>query len=83
MKKKDKIYINKKKISSIGLRLKKGYTYHGVSLNVNMNLAPFLDINPCGYEGLKMAQLKEYLPKLSQSEVEKEVLEQFKLFLGN
>ena len=77
------VYINKKKISSIGLRLKKGYTYHGVSLNVNMNLAPFLDINPCGYEGLKMAQLKEYLPKLSQSEVEKEVLEQFKLFLGN
>lgn len=48
-----------------------------------MNLAPFLDIDPCGYTGLKMAQLKEYLPKLSQSEVEKEVLEQFKLFLGH
>ena len=77
------VYIDKRKIASIGLRLKKGYTYHGVSLNVNMNLVPFLDIDPCGYEGLKMAQLKEYLPKLSQSAVEKEVLEQFKLFLGN
>ena len=74
------IYVNEKKIASIGLRLKKGYTYHGLSLNVNMNLDPFLDIDPCGYKGLKMSQLEDYLPKISQSEVEKEVLEQFKFF---
>jgi len=74
------IYVDEKKIASIGLRLKKGYTYHGLSLNVNMNLDPFLDIDPCGYKGLKMSQLEDYLPKISQSEVEKEVLEQFKFF---
>ena len=74
--------MDEKKIASIGLRLKKGFTYHGLSLNVNMNLDPFLDIDPCGYKGLKMSQLEDYLPKISQSEVEKEVLEQFKFFLG-
>jgi lipoyl(octanoyl) transferase len=74
------IYVDEKKIASIGLRLKKGYTYHGLSLNVNMNLDPFLDIDPCGYKGLKMSQLEDYLPKISQSEVEKEVLEHFKFF---
>ena len=74
------IYVDEKKIASIGLRLKKGYTYHGLSLNVNMNLDPFLDIDPCGYKGLKMSQLEDYLPKISQSEVEKEVLEYFKFF---
>ena len=74
------IYVDEKKIASIGLRLKKGFTYHGLSLNVNMNLDPFLDIDPCGYKGLKMSQLEDYLPKVSQSEVEKEVLEQFKFF---
>ena len=74
------IYVDEKKIASIGLRLKKGFTYHGLSLNVNMNLDPFLDIDPCGYKGLKMSQLEDYLPKISQSEVEKEVLEQFKFF---
>ena len=74
------IYIDEKKIASIGLRLKKGYTYHGLSLNVNMNLDPFLDIDPCGYKGLKMSQLNDYLPKIRQNEVEKEVLEQFKFF---
>ena len=77
------IYVDEKKIASIGLRLKKGYTYHGLSLNVNMNLDPFLDIDPCGYKGLKMSQLEDYLPKISQSEVEKEVLEHFKFFLGH
>ena len=74
------IYVDEKKIASIGLRLKKGFTYHGLSLNVNMNLDPFLDIDPCGYKGLKMSQLEDYLPKISQREVEKEVLDHFKFF---
>ena len=43
-----------------------------------MNLKPFLDIDPCGYEDLKMAQLNEYLPEIDQREIVKEVLEQFK-----
>lgn len=77
------VYVNDKKIASIGLRLKKGFTYHGVSLNVDMNLKPFLDIDPCGYKGLKMAQLKDYLSDVKNKNVENDVLEQFKIFLGH
>ena len=77
------VYVNDKKIASIGLRLKKGFTYHGVSLNVDMNLKPFLDIDPCGYKGLKMAQLKDYLSDIKNKNVENDVLEQFKIFLGH
>lgn len=53
------VYVNKKKIASIGLRIKKDYTYHGLSFNINMNLKPFLEINPCGFNDLKMAQLAD------------------------
>jgi len=48
---------NDAKIASLGLRIKKGRSYHGVSLNIDMDLAPFLRINPCGYEGLAVTQL--------------------------
>ncbi len=50
-----------KKIASLGLRIRNGRTYHGLSLNVDMDLSPFDCINPCGYQGLKMTQLKELL----------------------
>ncbi len=54
------VYINNEKIASVGLRVKNGRTYHGISFNVDMDLKPFLYINPCGYSGLKMTQLKEH-----------------------
>lgn len=54
------VYINQAKICSIGLRIRKGCSYHGLALNVNMNLSPFSAINPCGYAGLKMTQLKDF-----------------------
>lgn len=47
------------KIASLGLRVRKGFSYHGLSLNVNLDLAPFLQINPCGYQGLKMTSLQQ------------------------
>ncbi|MGQ0443138.1 MAG: lipoyl(octanoyl) transferase LipB [Methylophilaceae bacterium] len=50
------VYVNTKKIASIGLRLKKNVCYHGLSLNVNMDLSPFKAIDPCGYVGLEMTQ---------------------------
>ena len=53
------VYINQKKIASLGLRVKKGYTYHGLSLNVRMDLTPFSYINPCGYKDLKVTQLSD------------------------
>ncbi|MDP2869584.1 lipoyl(octanoyl) transferase LipB [Methyloversatilis sp.] len=47
------------KIAALGLRVKHGHTYHGVSLNVDMDLSPFAAINPCGYSGLRVTQTRE------------------------
>lgn len=56
------VYVDSKKIASLGLRVRNGRTYHGVALNVAMDLTPFSYINPCGYEGLQMTQLCELSP---------------------
>ena len=48
-----------RKIGSVGLRVSRGCSYHGISLNVNMNLEPFTRINPCGYAGLRMTQIRD------------------------
>jgi lipoyl(octanoyl) transferase len=50
------VYVDGKKIASLGLRVRKGCSFHGLALNVNMDLSPFLRINPCGYQGLEMVQ---------------------------
>lgn len=50
------VYIDGKKIAALGLRVSKGRTTHGLSLNVNMDLTPFTYINPCGYKGLEVTQ---------------------------
>lgn len=52
------VYVDGKKICSIGLRLRKGGSYHGIALNVDMDLTPFSYINPCGYAGMQMTQIK-------------------------
>lgn len=56
------VYVDESKICSLGLRVKKGRTFHGLALNVDMDLSPFSRINPCGYEGLAMTQLKNLIP---------------------
>lgn len=53
------IYVNEKKICSLGLRIKRGCSFHGLALNVSMDMQPFERINPCGYQGLKMTQIAE------------------------
>lgn len=53
------VYIQGRKIGSVGLRIKKGCSYHGLSLNNNMDLTPFSYINPCGYQGLQVTQLAD------------------------
>jgi lipoyl(octanoyl) transferase len=65
------VYVNEKKIASIGLRISKGKTYHGISINVDMDLAPFRYINPCGYEGLKVTQIKDLNNKANIKDVER------------
>jgi lipoyl(octanoyl) transferase len=54
------VYVENKKIGSIGLRIKKNGCYHGLSFNNNMDLTPFQFINPCGYAGLQMTQLRDF-----------------------
>ncbi len=50
------VYVDNKKVASLGLRVRKGCSFHGLALNVNMDLSPFNLINPCGYAGLEMVQ---------------------------
>jgi lipoyl(octanoyl) transferase len=53
------VYVDHKKICSIGLRIKKGCSYHGIAFNITLDLEPFSRINPCGFSELKMAQFSE------------------------
>lgn len=52
------VYVEEKKIAALGLRIKRNKSYHGLSLNINMDLSPFQQINPCGYAGMAVTQLK-------------------------
>lgn len=56
------VYIDGKKICSLGLRIRRGCSFHGLAFNINMDLAPFHNINPCGYVGLEMCQLADFVP---------------------
>ena len=64
------VYVGGKKIASIGLRISKGRTYHGISLNVDMDLMPFSLINPCGYEGLEVTQISDFDSNVTLEDVE-------------
>ena len=55
------VYVDGRKIASLGLRIKNGSVYHGLALNVDMDLAPFTHINPCGYAGLEMTQIADWV----------------------
>ena len=77
------VYVQDRKIASVGLRLKKECCYHGISLNVNMDLAPFNAIDPCGYEGLEVTQLKDLGIHLSQAEAAEKLLKYLTKELGH
>ena len=55
------VYVGEDKIAALGLRIKNGRSYHGLSLNVDMDLQPFSYINPCGYPGLGVTQIRNYV----------------------
>ncbi len=63
------VYVDQQKIAALGLRIRKGCCYHGLSLNVDMDLTPFDAIDPCGYEGLKVTSLAKLGVAVSQQEV--------------
>jgi lipoyl(octanoyl) transferase len=63
------VYVDGKKIASLGLKIRRGCSFHGLALNVDMDLSPFLQINPCGYIGLEMTQCKNEGIDLSVSDL--------------
>ena len=63
------VYVENKKIASIGLRFSGGRSYHGISINVQMNLTPFSLINPCGYEGLEVTQISDFDSNITLEDV--------------
>lgn len=63
------VYVDGRKIASLGLRVKKNCCYHGFSLNVDMDLSPFLAIDPCGYRGLQMTQMRDLGVQTSVSDL--------------
>jgi len=71
------VYVNGDKIASLGLRVRRGCSYHGLALNVDLDLEPFQRINPCGHEGLRVTSMAEQLPgtALAMEEVGERLLE--------
>ncbi len=67
------VYINQAKIAALGLRIRKGSCYHGLSFNLDMDLAPFSGINPCGFQGLKVTQLSHYVTKFTTEQIQQQL----------
>ncbi len=77
------VYIDNAKIASLGLRFRKMRSYHGLSLNVDMDLEPFQRINPCGYVGQPVTTLKALYPKASMANTANALLESLMTELGS
>lgn len=77
------VYVDGKKIASLGLRVRRGCSFHGVAINVDMDLSPFHGINPCGYAGLEMTDIKRCLGEKAGAITVKTVAEQYAVFLKN
>jgi lipoyl(octanoyl) transferase len=75
------IYVKGDKIASIGLRVRKGRTFHGLAFNIHMDLEPFQRVNPCGYAGMKVTQLAD-LAEVEYSEVEEHLVDSLAGQLG-
>ena len=67
------VYVNDAKIASLGLKIKNGCCYHGIALNADMDLSPFSFINPCGYAGLRVTQMRDLGIDTSQDKLEQQL----------
>lgn len=70
------VYVNQQKIAALGLRVRKGRSYHGLSLNIDMDLTPFAAINPCGYQGLEVTSLKKLGKNASMQELARKLVDE-------
>lgn len=72
------VYVDQAKIAALGLRIRRGNSYHGLSLNLEMDLTPFLNVDPCGYKGMQVAQLSDLIEsKLDFDACSKQLLKNF------
>lgn len=76
------VYVAGAKIAALGLRVKKGRTYHGLALNIRMDLSPFSQINPCGYVGMTVTQTRDLGISASLPELRDHLLEHLRTILG-
>lgn len=76
------VYVDGKKICSLGLRIRRGCSFHGLALNVDMDLSPFQRINPCGYQGMEMAQVSQLGGPSELENVEQQLIQELVELLG-
>ncbi|BAO00746.1 hypothetical protein HHS_07760 [Candidatus Pantoea carbekii] len=76
------VYVGKDKICSLGLRVRKGCSLHGLAFNISMDLSPFKFINPCGYAGMHMVQLSEFRSDITLPDVQSKLLHHFSKLTG-
>ncbi|NHV88170.1 lipoyl(octanoyl) transferase LipB [Cronobacter dublinensis] len=77
------VYVDGKKICSLGLRIRKGCSFHGLALNINMDLGPFLRINPCGYAGMEMTQVSALSAGAQLGAIQPRLVHHFLALLNN
>ena len=77
------VYVGEMKICSLGLRIRKGCSFHGLALNINMDLAPFQRINPCGYAGMEMTQMRQWVDTATPENIRPVLLKKFLALLNN
>lgn len=70
------VYVGESKIASLGLRVRRGCSFHGLALNVDMDMEPFRRINPCGYAGLAMSQVSDFVPGVTLADVQQRLSEE-------
>ena len=68
------VYVEGDKIGSLGLRVKRGCSYHGLSLNVDMDLEPFSRINPCGLLGVQVTQIRQFVEQIDFAQTQQVLL---------
>jgi len=76
------VYVEDRKIAALGLRIKRGRSYHGLSLNVDMDLEPFQYINPCGYPGMAVTQLKDLGIDVDMTLLQQQLVQHLRRHLG-
>ena len=70
------VYVGDAKIASLGLRVRRGCSFHGLALNVDMDMEPFQRINPCGYAGMAMCQVRDFVPGVTLADVQRRLSQQ-------